>query len=458
MLEPAVTKPSEKRSGYPALSSAGSISEPSATTVIPEAPVKAVISANRPSPRIASPPGIHPNMARVRSTSRSGVFECDSSTPAKVNSGSATRTGSSPMRWNSITTRVMFRPCSLNATSAPSAMTANSGMPSSANSASTIKSISACPRARRVKRQRVAHEPPAHQRESNRNDHQHPPARHGEKRQVVHGHLELDQADAGRRQHHTDQRGQQVHRALHPRLYFFGQPVQQHVDLYVARLPGGQHAGQHGDPEYAGAHRVVGPDQRAVGEIAQPDLGEPDDDNGDEDRAEQPDFQIADQPGRSGGRGTLVATRRHGVGTTHWASVRISSSLARRRSMPGTWNAPDASISSSTWFEIRCHSRTSSCSGSTISMPCSSSASRASWFSSTVRASCSCRALRKIASQIARCSGEIRSNALRSTAITPAVISTGRSSMYFARVCHCRMMAPDMVLAKVLMVPVCSAV
>src|SRR6056297_2479418 len=302
MLDPAVTRPSEKRSGYPALSSAGSISEPSATTVIPEAPVKAVISANRPSPRIASPPGIHPNMARVRSTSRSGVFECDSSTPAKVNSGSATRTGSSPMRWNSITTRVMFRPCSLNATSAPSAMTANSGMPSSASSASKIKSISASPLAGRIQRERVTHESPAHQREANRNDHEHCPAGNVEKRQVVHAHLELDQADAGRRQRDADQRGQQVHGALHPRLELLREPVQQHVDLDVPCLARGQHAGQHGDPEHAGAHRVIGPDQRAVGKVAQPDLGEPDDDDADEDHAEQADFEIADQPGAAGRR------------------------------------------------------------------------------------------------------------------------------------------------------------
>src|SRR6056297_1634208 len=425
---------------------------------MPDAPVNAVISANRPRTRVASPPGIHPNMARVRSTKRSGVFECDSKTPANVKSGSATSTGNSPMRWNSMTTRVMFKPCSLNAISAPSAMTANNGMPSSASSANKIKSISARSRTCRIKRQRVAHEPPAHQCKSDRNDHQHHPARHVQESDVIHLHLKLDQADAGRRQRDADQRGQQVHGALHPRLELLREPVQQHVDLDVPCLARGQHAGQHGDPEHAGAHRVVGPDQGAVGEVAQAYLGQADNHDTDEDRAEKADFEVLNDSRLFTRRPGIARPRHVRTQFAHWASDRISSRRSRSRLIPGTSNSPEASISSSTRFEIRCHSRTSSGPGSTISMPCSTSAARASRFSSTLAASCSRSASPNIVSQIARCSGEMRSNALRSTAITPAVISTGKSSMYFARVCHCRMMAPDMVLANVLMVPVCSAV
>src|SRR6056297_1507501 len=425
---------------------------------MPDAPVKAVISANRPSPRMARPPGIQPNMARVRSTRRSGVFECDNRTPANVNNGSATSTGSSPMRWNSITTRVMFRPWSLNATSAPSAITAKSGMPSSASSASRISSISALRLAGRIQRERVAHEPPAHQRKTNWDDDQHAPARDVAEGYVVHLHLELEQADAGGRQRDTDKRREQVHDALHPRLDFPRQAMQQYVDLDMARLARRQHPSQHGDPQYAGAHRVVGPNQRAVGEVAQADLGQADDHDGDEDRAEQADFKVAHKTGGFAAWPKILRPRRLRTQLAHSTLDRISSRRARNRSMPGTSNSPEASISSSTWFEIRCHSRTSAGSGSTISMPCATSASRASRFSSTVCVSCACSARRKMVNHIALCSGDMRSKALRSTAITPAVISTGRSSMYFARVCHCRMIAPDMVLAKVLMVPVCSAV
>src|SRR6056297_2364783 len=93
-------------------------------------------------------------------------------------------------------------------------MTANSGMPSSASSASKIKSISASPLAGRIQRERVTHESPAHQREANRNDHEHCPAGNVEKRQVVHAHLELDQADAGRRQRDADQRAMDLLTAL----------------------------------------------------------------------------------------------------------------------------------------------------------------------------------------------------------------------------------------------------
>src|SRR6056297_1275201 len=337
-------------------------------------------------------------------------------------------------------------------------MTANSGMPSNASSVSKINSILETPLAGRIERQRVAHEAPAHQRKSNRNDHQYGPTRDVEKGNIPESYLQLNQIDAGRRQRHADQRGGQVHGALHPRLNFFREPVQQHVDLDVARLAGRQYTGQHGDPEHAGAHRVVGPDQGAVGEVAQAYLGQADNHDTDEDRAEKADFEVLNDSRLFTRRPGIARPRHVRTQFAHWASDRISSRRSRSRLIPGTSNSPEASISSSTRFEIRCHSRTSSGPGSTISMPCSSSAARASRFSSTLAASCSRSASPNIVSQIARCSGEMRSNALRSTAITPAVISTGKSSMYFARVCHCRMMAPDMVLANVLMVPVCSAV
>src|SRR6056297_289758 len=115
-------------------------------------------------------------------------------------------------------------------------MTANSGMPSNASSVSKINSILETPLAGRIERQRVAHEAPAHQRKSNRNDHQYGPTRDVEKGNIPESYLQLNQIDAGRRQRHADQRGGQVHGALHPRLNFFREPVQQHVDLDVARI------------------------------------------------------------------------------------------------------------------------------------------------------------------------------------------------------------------------------
>ena len=66
--------------------------------VMPEAPVKAVNSAQAQIVTIASPPGIQPRIAFDRLTSRVDAWPSPSRYPAKVNSGMASSTGISARR------------------------------------------------------------------------------------------------------------------------------------------------------------------------------------------------------------------------------------------------------------------------------------------------------------------------------------------------------------------------
>ena len=58
----AVTRPSEKPSGYLSSSSDGSSRPPTARMVTPEAPVKVVKTAQTKAAITATPPGIQPNI------------------------------------------------------------------------------------------------------------------------------------------------------------------------------------------------------------------------------------------------------------------------------------------------------------------------------------------------------------------------------------------------------------
>src|SRR5262245_55970454 len=95
----AVSNPSEKRSGYPSASSAGSSSPPSARIVTPEPPVKIVKNAQTNAQTTAVPPGTAPKSARKTASSRCEDRPSESRKPASVKSGTAASSGETASRY-----------------------------------------------------------------------------------------------------------------------------------------------------------------------------------------------------------------------------------------------------------------------------------------------------------------------------------------------------------------------
>ena len=93
-----VTSPNEKRSPKPADWSAGNNKAPSATMVTPEAPVRAVKTAQAKKATIANPLGIIPKTLWKTATNLCEVPAALKTYPLKVNSGRATNKGVSTIR------------------------------------------------------------------------------------------------------------------------------------------------------------------------------------------------------------------------------------------------------------------------------------------------------------------------------------------------------------------------
>src|SRR3972149_9123681 len=98
MLPDAVTNPRENCSGYDSRRRMGYRIPPRATMVTPDAPVNAVKNAHVATTTIASPPGIHPNIACASFTSRLGELLSARQYPANVNNVIAIRVGVSVIR------------------------------------------------------------------------------------------------------------------------------------------------------------------------------------------------------------------------------------------------------------------------------------------------------------------------------------------------------------------------
>ena len=109
--------------------------------VTPDAPLKAVKTAVEKTATTARPPGIHPKSACARLTSRFGPWLSARTYPANVNSGMAMSAGKSTSRYSSAMRAAVSMPAAVKASSPIAEMTANSGAPTKAASASTPAAI-----------------------------------------------------------------------------------------------------------------------------------------------------------------------------------------------------------------------------------------------------------------------------------------------------------------------------
>ena len=131
-LPEVVISPRENESGRRCWRRAGKSSPPSATIVIPEAPVKAVKRAQTIMAIMASPPGSQPSKAWEKRTSRDGAPLSARRKPVRAKSGMAVKVGVSASRYISMKTTVKSISAREKCKRAIALMTTKSGTPARA--------------------------------------------------------------------------------------------------------------------------------------------------------------------------------------------------------------------------------------------------------------------------------------------------------------------------------------